>query len=243
MISGRGYLRVLAVALALVLPVGVVAPAAVAQPADPLASGKMRLFNIPAQPLKSALEAYGLVTGSQFVYDGRLAEGLRSRPVVGVFSPETALRMLLDGTDLTIRYTGPKEVALVSSARSAAQDEADEAAAELDGAKGALQLDTLYVDVAAGAERHPDYSLYARMIRVQIKKALTHAPETADRIYHIRFELWIDDEGRITKSNIILSSGRRDLDRAIQDVVQGLLLAEPPPKDMPLPVYLTMIAI
>lgn len=240
--SVRHHLPVRVAALTLASTVMGTPNIATAQ-AGPARRENVQLFNIPAQSLKSALEAYGLVTGSQLVYDGRLAEGLRSRPVVGLFSPETALRMLLEGTDLTIRYTGPREVALVSMMRSRGVAGSSDAVPEAGGPTLTLQLDTLHVDVAAGAEDHPDYGVYARTVRSQIKRALARDPATADRIYHIRLEIWLDEQGRVTKSNMIRSSGTHSLDKAIQDVIRDLSLGETPPKGLLLPVYVTIIAI
>ncbi|UGV26746.1 hypothetical protein E0H22_14295 [Rhodopseudomonas boonkerdii] len=72
-------------------------------------------FNIPAQPLASALDAYGTATGLDVFYDSTLVAGLHSLAVRGVLSPEVALRGLLAGTGLMPRSTGPRSFMLVSS--------------------------------------------------------------------------------------------------------------------------------
>lgn len=202
---------------------------------------KVRLFNIPAQPLSAALEAYGVVTGNQLIYDSRLIQRRRSNPVIGLFSPETALRMLLDGTDLTIRYTGPRDITLVSIERIRIGDR--QSAAEVTGAAGELTLDTLYVDVAPGVADRPDFTAYGRAVRLEVKRALANTPNTANRIYHIQFDVEVDRQGRIERANLLRSSGSGDVDRLVRHVIEDVRLNQPPPSDMPQPIRITVVAI
>ena len=218
------------------------AGARAADPDRPVSSNAARLFNIPSQPLRPALEAYSVVTGAQLIYDSRLADGRRSQRVVGVFKPETALRMLLEGADLTVRYTGPLDITLVPIERSAyAPEVSDERPSS--GGTGALALDTLYVEVAPGSEDRPDFSQYGRAVRQALKQALARNSATSDRIYQVQFDLWIDERGRVNKTLQRRSCGRPDLDQAIAKVIDGLLLKDPPPVGMPLPMRVTIVAI
>jgi hypothetical protein len=63
---------------------------------------RMFLFNIPAQPLQSALIIYAAVVETQLLYDTKTAQGRRGHAVVGLFTADTALRLLITETDLTI---------------------------------------------------------------------------------------------------------------------------------------------
>ena len=47
-------------------------------------------FDIPSQPLTSALESYGAASKREVLYDARLATGRRSGEVRGVFAPSEA---------------------------------------------------------------------------------------------------------------------------------------------------------
>jgi len=58
-------------------------------------------FNIPAQPLASALLALGHQVDFQLLYSAADVEGLRSQPVTGRLSPEQALQKMLAGTHLS----------------------------------------------------------------------------------------------------------------------------------------------
>uniref|UniRef100_UPI0019541826 STN domain-containing protein n=2 Tax=Pseudomonadota TaxID=1224 RepID=UPI0019541826 len=68
--------------------------------------GEQRIaFDIPAQPLDAALASYFRATGVQLLYDSALTAGRRSGAVRGNFTPREALRQLLRGTGLIVRYS------------------------------------------------------------------------------------------------------------------------------------------
>ncbi len=205
------------------------------------AGQRTRLFNIPAKPLHQALEAFSAVTGMALIYDSALARKRWSKPVIGLFAPEVALRMMLEGTDLTIRYNSPTDIMLVSMGEAKAP-----AAVGLDpggAAAATLVLDTLYVDVAPGSRQRPDFTGYSRVVVSELKRALRQNPETADRIYQVQLDIWINDRGQLRHPRLVKSTGRRQLDQAINRVVESTTLKNLPPKDMPQPVRFTIIAL
>src|SRR5262249_40095830 len=71
------------------------------------------LFDILAQPLETALDAYGAASGVQVLYRTSLTAGRRSARVRGILMPEAALNALLAGTGLTARYTTDDSFTLV----------------------------------------------------------------------------------------------------------------------------------
>ncbi|OCP00457.1 MULTISPECIES: TonB-dependent receptor [unclassified Ensifer] len=77
-----------------------------------------RTFNIPSQPLASALNAFGRQAGLQVTLAAATSQGLRSTAVSGTLNPEQALALLLSGTGISYRISGG--TALVGSATSAA---------------------------------------------------------------------------------------------------------------------------
>jgi iron complex outermembrane receptor protein len=85
-------------------------------PAQLAQARTQRSFNIPAQPLASALAAYGQQSETQISYPSGLAEGLRSRAVSGTYVPEEALRVLLAGTGVTWRVTNAGAIVLEKTA-------------------------------------------------------------------------------------------------------------------------------
>lgn len=71
------------------------------------------VFNITSQPLATALRAYSAVARVAVLVDGELTAGRYSAEVIGAFSQEGALRSLLAGTGLTVRYATPAAFTLV----------------------------------------------------------------------------------------------------------------------------------
>jgi hypothetical protein len=64
-------------------------------------------FDIPAQPLATALEQYGSITGRNALYNSNLLIGRRSTAVQGQISPDAALTALLEGTGLLANHLTP----------------------------------------------------------------------------------------------------------------------------------------
>ena len=72
-----------------------------------------RRFDIPAQPLSSALTLFGRQSGLQVAVDSSLVSGLRTNGLQGSYTPEQALGQLLAGTGLKHRYTSANAITLV----------------------------------------------------------------------------------------------------------------------------------
>jgi iron complex outermembrane receptor protein len=83
-----------------------------AQAAASAPSAAVHQFNIPAQPLTSALAGFTDVTGIQFFFGSGIARDIRSPGASGTLTPEEALRRLLAGTGLTHRFTNANTVTL-----------------------------------------------------------------------------------------------------------------------------------
>lgn len=224
---------------------GVAAGAVVLSPARVLAADdqqaekpKVFLFNIPAQPLQSALIIYAGVVGRQLMYDSKRAKSQQSRAVVGLFTADTALRMLIAGTDLTIVPTGT-DVALVPWATIRAN------AAQGVGGDGEamLVLDTLYVSVPPGAEQHPDFSAYGQLVRNQILKTLSSDPRTAKRVFNVQVDLWVAPTGAISETRLTRSSGISAFDATLRQAIESIVVSRGPPVGMRQPIHVTVIGI
>jgi len=74
-----------------------------------------RTFDIPGQPLSSALLQFGDQSGLQLAVDTGTVAGIRTGGVRGTYSPEEALQVLLSGTGLLYRFAGPNAVTLRSA--------------------------------------------------------------------------------------------------------------------------------
>lgn len=71
-------------------------------------------FEIPAQPLASALDAFAEQAHVQMLYKAETVEGVRSAPVSGRYPPEQALKNLLQGTGLSFQSGGPNTVTVIA---------------------------------------------------------------------------------------------------------------------------------
>jgi len=89
---------------------------AVASPA--LAQSKA--FDIPAQPVASAINLLGRQADVQIVAARRVTDGKRSSPVRGVLTVPEALAVLLQGTGLEARQNGPNTYTIVAATRVSA---------------------------------------------------------------------------------------------------------------------------
>lgn len=77
------------------------------------AAGKWVDFDIPAQSLAGALNAYGSATHVQLFVDAALTSGRRSAALHGVFTPEAGLLGLIARTGLTAFPIGDEGFTLV----------------------------------------------------------------------------------------------------------------------------------
>jgi iron complex outermembrane receptor protein len=113
----RTIRRILAAALASAAMTGTAFPAAAAQAQDRARHG----FDIPAQDVAAALEAFGRQSGKAVMFNRDRLTGARSRAVRGNYPADQALSRLLAGTGLTFRAAsanayvvetpGPREIA------------------------------------------------------------------------------------------------------------------------------------
>src|SRR5438132_5708925 len=69
------------------------------------ASQAVRFYDIPAQPLGTALSSYAEVSGVDLVANPAAVKGKRSHAIKGNFSPEDALSEILRGTSLDYRMS------------------------------------------------------------------------------------------------------------------------------------------
>lgn len=102
-----------------------------------------RSFHIPAQPLSSALNAFGRQAGLQVTLAASTSRGVTSRAVDGRLTPQQALARMLEGTGIAFRINADRTAVI------------GEAAADRGGATvaGAIALDT--IDVKGNAAQSP----------------------------------------------------------------------------------------
>jgi periplasmic protein TonB len=84
------------------------------------------------------------------------------------------------------------------------------------------------------------FGSYAAQVQSGIKEALLRNSKTRTAsISGVRIRIWVDSTGRVTRAQLVDSTGNPSLDSAITDnALTGLQLKEPPPSDMPMPIVL-----
>jgi outer membrane biosynthesis protein TonB len=84
---------------------------------------------------------------------------------------------------------------------------------------------------------------YASIVQSQIEAALRANEKTRHAVMQVQVKLWSDGMGRVNRVQLVSSTGDTELDAVIRNqVLRGLTLREPPPKDMPMPINMRVIA-
>jgi hypothetical protein len=168
-------------------------------------------FEIAAQPLAPALDAYSAATGLEVLYDSNLANGRLSTSVSGVLVPDVALRVLLEGTGLTAFYT-------------------ENAFAIVPAPPGAQQPHGM-----VPSEHLP----YLAIVQAAIESAFCRQAETVPGHYRLALQFRIGTSGEVLYPQLLSSTGDRERDRTITELLRNLRIEQGPPPGMRQP--LTML--
>lgn len=78
---------------------------------------------------------------------------------------------------------------------------------------------------------------YASIVQQQLESALRTNAKTRNVVMQLQVRMWVDASGRISRVQLVSSTGNPEIDSAIRnEVLPGITFREPPPKDMPMPV-------
>ena len=177
-------------------------------------------MDIPAQPLATALEAYCAAAGIQMFVDTGSIAGRRSVAVQGEFTRAGALQGLLSGTGLVARFVGDQGFTLVALRSSEA---------DADPSKRAWLV----------GQR---FGGYAAVLQATLRKALCRSEATRPGSYRFLGRLWIGPLGIVSRAELITSTGSDVRDAALLAALQGAVIGEAPPPDLPQPVTLLLAA-
>lgn len=176
----------------------------VARPPEP---AKRVSFDIPAQPLASALQAFAQATGQSVFFDGQLAAGLESMPVHGELAPREALQRMLAGTRLAARYADDSTFTLVEN------DVPQQAAAP--------------ATAAPTAEPLSDGN--ARVVQQALERTLCRWPAVQPGTYRALVQLWVGPAGHVRRTRLLSTTGLAQRDAALETAMNTLVLT--PPKE------------
>jgi hypothetical protein len=87
------------------------------------------------------------------------------------------------------------------------------------------------------------FGRYAATVQTSVAEALRSHPATRGATLSIQVRVWPDATGRITRVQLVGTTGNRATDEAIRNqVLTGHLLPEPPPAEMPRPIVMRISA-
>jgi hypothetical protein len=204
--------------------------AANAQQRD-IANAATLAFHIPAQPLASALQAYGERTGAQLLYESNSAAGLVSRAVEGNYTAAAALDVLLDGSGLKVHYSGPNAITLAFPPANDDEPPAYPLAGPAD-----LFIGTLRVRGSMEEAKPPQLHDFSATLQSDIQSALQRNARTRAGSYRMVLDLWVDPSRAVQRIELMRSTGDPERDASVRTALQGLVVSRPAPPNTPQPV-------
>jgi TonB family protein len=225
------------------LTASLIVPSAVVGQPVPIAAERLVDFQIAPQDLATALNRYSLATGTQLFYASRLAQGRASPGVIGRYSAQEALLVLLQGTGLRPRITAADAITLEPVDRPPSADGPEAAGGEPAKEALVLQLDTMHVEAQSGRASPLRYGFYAAAVRMEVGQALRRNARLRARRYRIQLSIWLAPDGRLAQSRMHKSSGDAGIDGAVAAALGTIVVRPSPPEGLPQPIHLDVDAM
>ena len=175
-------------------------------------------FDIPAEPLEQALDAYGNAAGIEVVYDTALAVGRRSGAVHGRLSDAAAIGRLLAPTDLAAIFGKQGTMTITPRPEAKAATPAP-------------------VAVAAGPSG--PFRPFLGRVQSALRAALCRNSLTRPGAWRAELLVWIGASGQISRAVLRVPSGEAARDRALMALLPGITVGSVP-ADFPQPVTVTV---
>lgn len=180
-------------------------------------------FDIPAQPLAAALEAYATATGTVAIYNGNLASGRTSFAINGVFKARNALPALLKGTGLEAEFTTSKAFVVVPAEQRP------------------VRLAPRAIAAAALTRQGAAEWRYAALVQQGITDALCSRAVTEPGSYRAAMRVWIGPTGALARIQLLGTTGDQSRDEAIAEFAGRVSIGEAPPAGMVQPVTMVLL--
>ncbi len=225
-----GLLSGLSALIALVLA-GIFSLNGWAEEASSISLGRLE-FHIPAQSLDRALQAWSKISGVDVLYESRIAADLVSSPVEGTFTRQSALEILLAGSELAVHYTRSDAITLSEVISEDAPPSSPLVDAD-------LRLDSLHVGMGARPDER-GMREFSETAQADIEAALRKNMHTGSGNYRAGVRLWVDPLRVIRRAELSQSSGDTARDTSIAETLRGLVLRKQPPENAPQPLRITI---
>ena len=195
--------------------------------ATPASPGGQIDFDIGAQRLGDAIDAYSRATGLDVLLDGEDASRMAGA-VHGRFNAAQALEAMLAGTGLEARHASATSV-VIQAARApvapAPPTMADAPVIEESGFHGGDVL----------------YQSYAAQVQQALRASLCGASETRPGGYRLALQLRLDARGAVERFRLLSTTGQTSRDAAVLRKVRTLAVGAPPPPALPQPLVILLL--
>src|SRR6185437_2339165 len=164
-----------------------------------------RHFDIPAEPLGTALDEFARQADVTLLFSSTLVAHTRTGGVLGNLAVTTALGQLLGGTGLSFRQVSPSAIAITESASSAAQVCGGRSRTEPADAQGAPSYNSLQEVVVTGTPEMSGVRLLDASFSVSaasLQQIHLAQPSSAADLLKIVPGLWAESSGGQTGANI-----------------------------------------
>jgi secretin/TonB-like protein len=174
-------------------------------------------FDIPAQPLASALQTFGRSTQIGLFYESSLMIDRRSSSVRGDLTPEAALRLLLKGTGFTIASFSRGTITILPPAATSA------------------------AELAQIKRQTSAFTPYLALLQLSLRSVFCQQPDLRADTEELLVRLRIGPSGAVSFAELLSSTGSPQHDLAYLAALRTLSVGEPPPAAMPQPVTLMIL--
>ena len=181
-------------------------------------------FDVPSQPLASALDAYIAATGFVVVYNGNLAMGQLSHAVTGRLTPKVALSLLLKDSGLVAEYTTSNAFVVLPAPE-----------------QPGVEKKPLTIALAALSQQGTIERRYSGLVQQRLNGALCAQRETEPGSYRAAISFWVGSSGEVMRLKLLSSTGDQQRDAAIAEIAGRVSVGEPPPPRMAQP--FTMVVL
>ena len=182
--------------------------AAIAESADVAGRPGPIGFDIPAQALSTALEAFSASSGYQILMSDGGFTTVRSTTVQGAFSPREALVRMVAGTGLAVRFTAAKAAILVPDVSR----------------PSTRNMPMPLTGSLARETAHYEAALQDDVIHTLCRDAITRPGN-----YRAALDIWVTSSGRVERAELLAPTGDPDRDERILRMLRALDSAAPPP--------------
>ncbi|WP_219209282.1 secretin and TonB N-terminal domain-containing protein [Variovorax boronicumulans] len=208
-----------ALALAIGMSLAQAGPAAAPRPASSPSRPQVPrvgdiAFDLPAQPLPEALEAFGAMTGWSGFYQADTVAGRRAPALAGRYTPEAALRLLLEGSGLAAHLTAPEAFVIEALAP---------------------------VPIAEAVAAVPRDAAYDGLLQSRVREIFCRDARTAPAGWRVALSFHVDGQGRVERPMLLDSTGDAARDGAILQAMREVHVGRPPAGDAAQPFVMLIV--